>query len=96
MINMENEPNIDLITKIKRIIEEQIGLHFEVFFLSYQEANEDQPDLTETDLLDEILEVAGNVAEIANNDDKLTEKELTFEDRVVIAVLEMGMLYTNI
>ena len=96
MINMENEPSIDLITKIKRIIEEEIGLSFEVFFLAYQEAHADELSLTETDLLDEILEVADNVAEITNEDGKLTEKELTFEERVVIGVLEMGMLYTNI
>jgi hypothetical protein len=76
----ENEPGPELIIAVKEAVESIAGVDFEVFFSAYLEKNAGQPDLTEADLVSEILEAGGYQAEDGS----------TFEDSVMIGAFAMG------
>lgn len=80
MPDKENEPSAELILAVKAAVEAATGVDFEVFFSAYLEKNADQPDLTEADLVAEILEAGGYQ----------TEDDATFEDSVMIGAFAMG------
>lgn len=80
MLNRENELSPEIIFAVKEAVESTTGIDFEVFLLAYLEKNGDQPDLTEADLVAEILEAGGYQKEIDTN----------FEDIVSIGASAMG------
>ncbi len=80
---MSNEPetlSVELIAAVKSAVESTTGIEFSTFLNSYLEKNSDQTELTEVDLVIEILE-AGEYQQ---------EDESGFEDAVMIGVSAMG------
>jgi len=80
MPNEDKEPGAELMVAVKEAVEATTGVDFEVFFSAYLEKNADQPDLTEADLIAEIIEAGGYQA----------EDDSTFEDSVMIGTFAMG------
>ncbi|GEM_PF-4848925 len=80
MPNEDKESGVELIAAIKEAVESTTGVEFVVFFSAYLEKNADQPELTEADLVAEILEAGGYQA----------EDDSTFEDIVMIGALTIG------
>lgn len=80
MTNKDQEPTVELIVAVKEAVEATTGVEFAMFFSAYLEKNADQPDLTEADLVAEILEAGGYQA----------EDDSTFEDSVMIGAFAMG------
>lgn len=79
MSNQEKEIGVELVIAVKETVK-FTGVDFEVFFSAYLEKNEDQPDLTEADLVAEILEAGSYQA----------EDDSSFEDSVMIGAIAMG------
>ena len=80
MPNKDKESSVELIAAVKEIVEFTTGVEFKVFLSAYLEKNADQPDLTEADLVAEILE-AGDVQ---------ARDDATFEAKVMIGAFAMG------
>jgi len=79
MLNKQETLSPELIAAVKDAIEATIGVNFAEFLSAYLEKNADQPELTEKDLVAEILEAGGYQAE-SNG----------FEDVVMIGAHAMG------
>lgn len=80
MPNKDKEPTVELIVAVKEAVETTTGVDFEIFFSAYLKKNADQPNLTEVDLVAEILEAGGYQ----------TEDDSTFEDCVMIGAFALG------
>lgn len=70
----------ELIIATKEAVEAMTGIDFELFLDAYLEKNSDQPELTEQDLIAEILEAG----------DYQTDSDAGFEDAVMIGAFAMG------
>ncbi|MBP9819866.1 hypothetical protein KBC79_03955 [Candidatus Woesebacteria bacterium] len=80
MANERETLNPELIAAVKSAVESTTGIEFSIFLSAYLEKNSDQPELTEDDLVNEILE-AGEYQQ---------EDESGFEDAVMIGASAMG------
>ncbi len=80
MTNERETLSVELIAAVKSAVESTTGIEFSTFLNSYLEKNSDQTELTEVDLVIEILE-AGEYQQ---------EDESGFEDAVMIGVSAMG------
>lgn len=80
MPSKDRELTEELMFAVKEVVEASTGVEYAVFFSAYLEKNADQPDLTEGDLVAEILEAGGYQAGDGS----------TFEDTVMIGALAMG------
>ncbi len=72
--------NPELLTAAKEAVEITTDVNFETFLSAYQEKNADQPELTDQDLVAEILEAG----------DYQKEDDASFEDAVMIGAFAMG------
>jgi hypothetical protein len=79
MSNNKEELSIELIIATKEAVEASTGLNFGKLFVSYQEKNNDQPELTEVDFVAEILESGGYQR----------GENASFEDIIMIGALAM-------
>ena len=70
----------ELIIATKEAVEATTGVNFSDFLSAYLEKNNDMPNLTEKDLVSEILEAG----------DYQAEDDATFEDAVMIGAYAMG------
>lgn len=80
MPNHKETMTPELIAAVKEAVENTTGVDFKDFLNAYQETNADIPDLTEADLVAEILEAGGYQHEDDN----------TFEDAVMIGAYAIG------
>lgn len=80
MKNGQEALSPELIAAVISAVESSMGIEFSVFLDAYLEKNSDQPELTEEDLVNEILE-AGEYQK---------ENDSGFEDAVMIGASAMG------
>ncbi len=80
MSNNHESLNPEVIEAVKEAVENSTGIEFATFLGAYREKNLDQPNLTEEDLVAEILE-AGSYQK---------EDDSSFEDAVMIGAFAMG------
>lgn len=79
MSNLKEELSLELIIATKEAVEATTGLNFDELFVSYLQKNNDLPELTEVDLVAEILEAGGYQK----------EENSSFEDVVMIGAFAM-------
>jgi hypothetical protein len=80
MPNQKETIGPELLAAVKETVEIMTGVEFSLFFEAYQEKNNDQPELSNKDLVAEILEAG----------DYQKEDDSGFEDAVMIGAFAMG------